>query len=270
MTLSRSVTEKAVDAADAILDWLRTKPAQPRGDMPVDAGTASPLVDTADATAISPAYDTTIERHRPTAGAALPLRLPVTDWLHHRMTVTGPPSDITRFRSAAAGSGIIPWHFDLVQMEEDLFHLLAAPPSLNAFQSADRGLSVAGARIFASQLRAAVHRRHDLAVASVGRSTACLFDLNALVPVPGAILALGPDDPAAVAWLWQHWGTTEPLRHVAENTPHAPPDLIEAGGPCVLSLCFWSADWTPWQALAQVMAAWPALTFDVTPTYTPL
>jgi len=32
-------------------------------------------------------------------------------------------------------------------------------------------------------------------------------------------------------------------------------------------LSFWSADWTPWQALAQVAAHWPTLRFDTRPTY---
>ena len=31
---------------------------------------------------------------------------------------------------------------------------------------------------------------------------------------PCSILALGPDHPRALAWLWQHWGTTQALRHV--------------------------------------------------------
>jgi len=37
--------------------------------------------------------------------------------------------------------------------------------------------------------------------------------------------------------------------------------------PGALHLSFWSADWTPWRALATVAVAWPALRFDVRPTY---
>jgi hypothetical protein len=32
-------------------------------------------------------------------------------------------------------------------------------------------------------------------------------------------------------------------------------------------LTFWSADWTPWRALAAIAKRFPALRFDVQPTY---
>jgi hypothetical protein len=83
-------------------------------------------------------------------------------------------------------------------MEEDVFHLLAAPSPTRA-----RTLSVAGARVLAGQLREAVGRRHQRAVARVGASQACPFDLHALVPVPDEMLRLGPDRPVALAWLWE-------------------------------------------------------------------
>jgi hypothetical protein len=84
------------------------------------------------------------------------------------------------------------------------------------------------------------------------------------VPVPEAVLRLGPDDPAALAWLWQHWGTTQTLRQVAGDNGAAArgrPAPREA----VLAISFWSADWTPWRALAAIAAAWPALRFDTSP-----
>ena len=49
-----------------------------------------------------------------------------------------------------------------------------------------------------------------------GRSRACPLDLHRLVPTPAPLLRLGPDHPETLAWLWAHWGTTWPLRHVAE------------------------------------------------------
>jgi hypothetical protein len=30
---------------------------------------------------------------------------------------------------------------------------------------------------------------------------------------------------------------------------------------------FWSADWTPWRALAQIAARWPSLRIDTRPSY---
>jgi len=85
------------------------------------------------------------------------------------------------------------------------------------------------------------------------------------VPVPDGVLQLGPDHPEALAWLWTHWGTTAALRHVAAEP--VLPRRAAPGNPLTLRLSFWSADWTPWRALAAVAARWPALRFDVQPTY---
>ena len=112
---------------------------------------------------------------------------------YHRLTIAGPQEEVAAFRAAAGGAGIIPWHLDLDRLEEDCFHLLVSPPAPQ-----QRTLSLAGARIVAGQLRDAVGRRHDLAVARVGRSWACPLDLHALVAVPDPLLRLGPDDPASL------------------------------------------------------------------------
>jgi len=173
-----------------------------------------------------------------------------TDWLHHVMQVSGPPAELAAFRKAAAGAGTVPWRLDLDRMQEDFFLRLVDP--------GQRTLSVAGARVLAGQVRQAVGRRHALAVAQVGRSTACPFDLHALVPVPAFLLSLGPDDPDALAWLWAHWGITEPLRHVAA-------DGRQPAG--MWRLSFWAADWTPWRALQRIRSGWPMLVFDIRPTY---
>jgi hypothetical protein len=115
-------------------------------------------------------------------------------------------------------------------------------------------------------ITAAVARPQALAVARVGGSRACPFDLHALVPVPVpvAVLRLGPDDPAALAWLWQHWGTMQTLREVAEDTGAA-----SRGGPApgeaMLAISFWSADRTPWRAVAAIAATWKAPRFDTGP-----
>ena len=146
-------------------------------------------------------------------------------------------------------------------MEEDFFLRVAAPPPGHAHT-----LSIEGARLLAAELRDAVARRHVLAVARVGHSTACPFDLHALLPVPATILRLGPDHPQAVAWLWTNWGTTHALRHV---TVEADPARRRAGlaDAAVFTVGFWSADWTPWQAVARLRERWPALRFTVSPRY---
>jgi hypothetical protein len=191
-------------------------------------------------------------------------RLSQPDWLHHRLNVTGPAAALTGFQTAARGAGTIPWPLDRDRMEEDLFHLLVAPPAPQR-----RRLSLAGARVLARQLGEAAELRHAAAVARVGHSRACPFDLHALVPVPPDILPLGPDHPDSLAWLQAHWGTTEALRHVVLE-PALPQRQKPPPGSASLRLSFWSADWTPWQALATVAARWPALRFAVVPTYQPL
>jgi hypothetical protein len=140
-----------------------------------------------------------------------------------------------------------------------LFRLLVAPEQ--------RSLSVAGARIFARRLRDAVARRHDLAVSRVDESQACPFDLHALLPVPNYILALGPDEPEALAWLWEHWGTTDALRHIAEDDSRTSGAKKTEDGADHLQLSFWSADWTPWRALQNIASRWPGLRFDIRPAY---
>ena len=120
--------------------------------------------------------------------------------------------------------------------------------------------------MLARQLAEASAARHEAAVARVGRSQACAFDLHVLVPVPPEVLRLGSDHPEALGWLWAHWGTTEALRHVAvEPAPVlrvAPP-----AGTGSLHYSFWSANWTPWRAVTTLRQRWPALRFAVRPSY---
>lgn len=191
------------------------------------------------------------------ANARLPLPLAHTDWLHHRLAVFGPDDAVAAFQAAAAGAGIVPWQLDFDILAEDLFLRLVSP-----LPPHPRTLSVAGARQLAAELRKAVARRHELAVARVGHSRACPLDLHALLPVPNSILCVGPDDPAALAWLWRHWGTTQPLRQVeiVSDLPRRP----DAPG---VRYTFWSADWTPWPAFAVLAQRWPTLRFKLQPTY---
>ncbi|WP_147292496.1 hypothetical protein [Roseomonas mucosa] len=85
-----------------------------------------------------------------------------------------------------------------------------------------------------------------------------------LLPVPPAILRLGPEDPASRAWLWAHWGTTWALRHV-----RALPAELDGRRRRMAELRveFWSADWSPWQALRRLRRDWLDLTLDLRPHY---
>ena len=242
--MARSIAGQAELAADKLEALLRDRSRAAPADRETDAW---PLEATADAVA----------EHK---SRAAPQQLPHTDWLFHRLTVTGPAATVMALRAAASGTGTIPWQLDLDSLAEDWFHLLVNP--------AHRELSLAGARMLAGQLREAVQRRHAVAVARVGHSHACPLDLHALVPVPVAVLLLGPDHPDALAWLWQHWGTTQALRHVAPDTaPTRTPPPRLAAGEDRLQLSFWSADWTPWRAFERIRADWPALRFDLQPHY---
>ena len=187
-----------------------------------------------------------------------PRQVVVTDWLYHRLTISGPDDQVSAFASAAAGAGVVPWRLDLAALEEDLFHrLLTGCPRSR--------LSVDGCRAFAGQFREAVEARQARAGALVGRSRACPFDLHALLPVPARVLALGPEDPAAHHWLRTHWGTTA-LRQVAGLPPLKGRSYLPPGHRAV-RFGFFAADWSPWQALRQIRTTWPALRLVLQPVY---
>ncbi len=183
------------------------------------------------------------------------LCLPNPEWLPHVLTVTGPSEQLTAFRKAASGPGAIAWQRDYARLEEDWVYTLLAPPP------AERGISVHGARIVASQMRELIE---TLEIRAADRATDknCPLDLNALVPMPDQLLRLGPEDPAVLAWLWENWGTTWMLRDVA-LAPAGRAEVVAPPGQDVVSYRFWSADWTPWRALATVRTRWPALALHV-------
>jgi hypothetical protein len=280
----RRTAANAAATADALLIWLGTQArsgaaAAPSGceghperailtqDSVGGDGIADALTHDVPVTAFATDANTTATRpmeRTETECRAASMRLAHTDWLHHRLAIIGMAEQLAAFRRAAAGAGVIPWQLDLDRMEEDVFHLLAVP------SSQPRTLSVAGARVLAGQLREAVGRRHERAVARVGTSQACPFDLHALIAVPDELLRLGPDDPVALFWLWEHWGTTQPLRHVAEDIiagQEMRRRSAQAAEQDAIHVTFWSADWTPWRALAALAERWPGLRFDARPTY---
>jgi len=181
-------------------------------------------------------------------GSTEALCLPSPDWLKHRLVVSGPAVDLAAFQVAAAGPGVIPWRQAVGVLAEEWFNRMVAVPV------PQRTISVAGAHSLADELREAVE-------ACAAADAHAALDLHALIPVPADLLARGADDPAAVAWLWAHWGTTWPLRHVAARSD--PPD--GQGGRLLFR--FHAADWSPWPALHAVRARWPALRFELHPDY---
>ncbi|TCZ53890.1 hypothetical protein [Roseicella aquatilis] len=202
-----------------------------------------------------PAPRARLRRPAEATAAAVP-PLPQPDWIGNRLRVSGPAERVAALQAAAAGAGVVPWRHDDGAAEARWLGLLlaaAGPPGATG--------RAAEARAIAADLRAAWLADQAAAAARVGRARDCPFDLHALLPVPAAVLALGPDDPAARRWLWETWGTPWPLRRVR---------LLEQrqeGDAAMLVYGFVSADWSPWQALLRLRARWPALRLELRPSY---
>ena len=175
---------------------------------------------------------------------------PTPDWIRTTLTVSGPVDAVARFRVAARGPGIIPWQVDF---DYEQARLLAP--------MAGKG---AQAVTLARLLRQASERLHRIALQHQAAATpACAFDLHRLVPVPGPILEAGSDSRAAAAWLQAQWGTPLPLRRVEVEAPRD--QRIRRSARLVYN--FWSAEWTPWQALERVRTGWTELVFNIRPQY---
>ena len=179
-----------------------------------------------------------------------PLAPVYTDWLRHRLTVSGPAAEVARFRAAARGTGGIPWHLDLDYEEARLLAPMAGQGRV--------------ARALARELREVIAARHDQVLARWHEAGGCPLDLHRLIPIPDAILARGEDAPAARHWLWANWGTTYPLRQVRLLQENADRWLRRSAR---LVYEFLSADWTPWQAIVRLRQDWPAMVFAVDPRY---
>jgi len=176
-------------------------------------------------------------------------------WLWHHLTISGPAADVAAFAQAARGPGVIPWHLNYAQIEEDIFHRAVA---------ARGGLSIEGCHILARQFRQRIESRDEKAVSLIGRSRACPFDLHVLLPIPAEILQRGPTDQKSLDWLARHWGTRDALRKiVARPNPSAGRRL--PSGHVVISYGFFTAGDTPRAAVTQLGVRWPALRFVLTP-----
>ena len=186
-----------------------------------------------------------------------------TVWLYHHLTITGPAEAIAALAAAARGAGVTPWQLDFSVLEEDIFNLAASQPS------ARRNLTIAGCRILARQFRERVERRQGRAAAMVGRDQSCPFDLHALLPVPDAILDLGPMHPEALAWLAAHWGVTDRLRQVTLLKRPKPGRRLPKGH-AVIGYGFFTGGHcnggeTPTVAVATLGARWPSLRWRLQP-----
>ncbi|MFC7739181.1 hypothetical protein ACFQX4_26195, partial [Roseomonas sp. GCM10028921] len=180
------------------------------------------------------------------------------DWLWNTLEVGGPAERVEAFRLAAAGPGVVPWVLDLAALEEEFLLPMAGP------QDGVRAISLSGAKVLARRLRDAAAANHQAALARMGADRSCSFDLHRLLPVPSGILALGPEEGASKDWLRTHWGVTRPLRHV-EVLPSTLDGRKRKMGQ--LRVGFWSADWSPWQAVARLRRAWPDLSLELRPRY---
>jgi hypothetical protein len=180
------------------------------------------------------------------------------DWLYHHLTISGPAEHVQEFAAAARGSGIIPWQLDFADIEEDIFVRAVSQPASR------RSLTVAGCRILARQFRERVEERQARAAALIGHSLACPFDLHGLLPVPEAILQLGPNHPAALAWLAANWGVTDRLRQVIVREKPTTGRRLP-GGHTVIGYGFFTLDETPHAAITHLAARWPMLRLRLVP-----
>lgn len=178
-------------------------------------------------------------------------------WTYHRLAVSGPACEVTAFADAARGPGVIPWRLDLDAVEEGVFALAVSQPP------AKRSLTVEGCRVLARQFRDRVAAHHAKAAALVAeeRGRACPFDLHALLPIPEAVLQLGPIHPRALAWLREHWGTTDGLRRVVTQERPGAGRRLPRGHGVVGYGFFTAADELPRPALSRLGARWPELRF---------
>lgn len=164
---------------------------------------------------------------------------------------------VETFAAAARGSGVTPWRLDFADLEEDIFVRAVSQPR-------ERKLTVDGCRILARQFRERVEARQARAAALVGQSRACPLDLHVLLPVPEAILQLGPTHPSALAWLAAHWGLTDRLRQVVVRDKATTGRRLPKGH-AVIGYGFFTHGETPHAAITQLAARWTALRFSLVP-----
>ena len=127
-------------------------------------------------------------------------------WQWWHLVVHGPAEAVASFAAAGRGPGFIPWQVDDNGFEEEVVAFAFGGPQRPS-------LSAAECRILARQFRDAIEARHARNERQVDRSMRCPLDLQALLPIPLAVLRLGAAHPDAEAWLRWHWGVLDQPRH---------------------------------------------------------
>jgi hypothetical protein len=214
----------------------------------------APVVPPADPDPDAPAARPKRRGRRPAAPIPAAVAQDRADWWFHHLTISGPAATVDAFTAAARGSGVTPWQLDYAAIEDDIFVRAVSQPA------GQRSLTVEGCRILARQTREKVEMRQARATALVGQSLACPFDMHALLPVPKAILLLGPTHPTALSWLAAHWGITDRLRQVSLRDKAKTGRRLPAGH-AVVGYSFFTHRETPQAAIDQLAARWPALRF---------
>jgi hypothetical protein len=171
------------------------------------------------------------------------------DYVWSRLEVSGERELLYDFVNAAAGPGFLDWEIDWYRTYEEArgSALLGRAPSLGAASM------VAHAITDRSWHRVGAARR-----AAELDPTRCPFDLNALIPVPEAVLRRGYRG-AGEAWLWRYWGIGSPLRQVTLEILQRPFQVRLP--PLAAVYRFLSEDWAPAVAIGAIRAAWPDLSF---------
>ncbi len=174
-------------------------------------------------------------------------------WQWWHLIVHGPAAAVASFADAAHGPGFIPWRVDDSGFEDEVLAF--------AFGGPERpGLSVAECRILARQFREAIEARHARNGRDPHRNTQCPLDLQALLPVPAALLRLGAAHPEAEAWLRRHWGVVDQPRH-AELLEGRTAGRRLPRGHVPLVLGFFTEGPAPEAARLALQVLWPALVF---------
>jgi hypothetical protein len=126
------------------------------------------------------------------------------EFIWNTLEVSGPKDAVAAFMDAAAGPGFIDWQPDWYSLYEHTYFLLIS--GLNAAPGERRRGTHEAADALAQKFRDRVWRVYERRRMAADRDAkGCPFDLNALFPLPRAVLEKG--GKAAAEWMWANWGT---------------------------------------------------------------